>query len=269
MSPTKMHMPLFVDPQDVILRMQLSPDLTGIEDVVTSGIIGAQLHVERIIDGRLSRQAQDCLFFIDAESFSGIAPGGAYRLEIPSGLVRQDVPQNVSSSTGTVSGPFTDYEAVQTNLMKFDYNRGYLYLDTQYANNHIRVTCETGYEDGTRPLPPTGLPDFDDTVQYQVGDRVAYLEAAFECTAAPPVGTVPTTAAYWKRALVPQEPLPDAIYEAIMSLVPMVFNANQTTNRSDEAKNQYQTLTDHANLLLQPWVRTKGFTFRTVFGHTG
>jgi hypothetical protein len=64
--------------------------------------------------------------------------------------------------------------------------------------------------------------------------------------------------------MVPQEPLPDALYEAIMSLVPMVFNAQQTTNRSDEAKNQYVTLTDHANLLLQPYVRTQGFTFRSI-----
>ena len=93
-------MPLFVDPQDVILRMQLSPDLTGIEDVVTSGIIAAQLHVERVIDGKLARQSQNCGFFIDAEAFSGIAPGGLYRLEVPSGLVRQDVPQVVTSSNG-------------------------------------------------------------------------------------------------------------------------------------------------------------------------
>ena len=63
----RMSMPLFVDPQDVILRMQLSPDLTGIEDVVSSGIIAAQLHVERVIDGKLARQSQNCGFFIDAE----------------------------------------------------------------------------------------------------------------------------------------------------------------------------------------------------------
>jgi hypothetical protein len=49
-----------------------------------------------------------------------------------------------------------------------------------------------------------------------------------------------------------------------MSLVPMVFNAQQTTKRSNEAKSQYQTLTDHANLLLQPYMRTQGFTFRSI-----
>jgi hypothetical protein len=60
------------------------------------------------------------------------------------------------------------------------------------------------------------------------------------------------------------EPIPNAIYEAIMSLVPMVFNAQQSTNRSDKAKEQYQTLTDHANVLLQPYMRTQGFTFRSI-----
>lgn len=262
-------MPLFVDPQDAILRMQLSADLTGITEVITSGITGAQLHVERIIDGRLARRAQNCLFFLDAESFSGIVPGGAYRLEIPSGLVRQDVPQVVSASTGTVSGPFTDYNAVESSLMRFDYERGYLHLDATYGNYHVRVGCDTGYEDGTRPLPVEGLPAWEDTVAYAIGDQVAYTATAYTCTAVPPVGTLPTDPAFWTVALVPQEPIPDAIYEAILALVPMVLNANQTSNRSSEAQKQYVTLTDHANLLLQPYVRTRGLTFRTMFGNTG
>jgi hypothetical protein len=74
----------------------------------------------------------------------------------------------------------------------------------------------------------------------------------------------PTIAGYWVLAIVPMDPIPDAIYEAIMALVPMVFNANQTTNSSKEAKAQYQVLTDHANLLLQPFTRTQGFTFRGI-----
>lgn len=258
-------MPLFVDPQDVILRMQLSPDLTGIEDVIASGIMSAQLHVERVIDGHLSRRSQNCGYFIDAEAFSGISPGGLYRLEVPSGLVRQEVPQVVTSSAG-VNGPFADtYETVEVSLMRFDYDRGYLYLDAEtYGNHHVKVQCDTGYEDGTRPLPVDGLEEFSDTTQYAIGDQVAYLGASYTCTATPPVGTLPTDATFWAPATVPMEPIPDAIYEAIMALVPMVFNAQQTTNRSDEAKNQYQTLTDHANLLLQPYVRTQGFTFRSI-----
>lgn len=262
-------MPLFVDPQDVILRMQLDASLTGIEDVIRSGIIAAQLHVERIIDGRIARQSQNALYHLDAESFSGITPGGAYRLEIPSGLIRQDVPQTVSASSSSVAGPFTSYEAVQSDLLKFDYDRGYLHLDATYGNYHVRVGCETGYEPGTRPTPVEGVPVWDGATAYAVGALVAFQGVSYTCVLEAPAGMPPSNAAFWTPAYVPQEPIPDAMYEAIISLVPMVFNAQQTTNRSDEAQKQYVTLTDHANLLLQPWVRTKGFSFRTMFGNTG
>lgn len=259
-------MPLFVDPQDVILRMGLSPDLSGIVDVVTSGIIAAQLHVERIIDGKLARQSQRCGYYIDDQAFSGIAPGGLYRLEVPSGLVREEVPQVVEVSDGSVYGPFSDtYDLIDPLLMKFDYPRGYLYVDAQsYGGHHVKIQCDTGYEDGTRPLPIEGVTEFAAETQYTEGDHVVYNAVAYVCIALPPIGTLPTDAAFWSPAYVPQEPIPNAIYEAIMSLVPMVFNAQQTTNRSDEAQNQYRTLTDHANLLLQPYARTQGFTFRSI-----
>ena len=149
-------------------------------------------------------------------------------------------------------------------LMKFDYNRGYLYVDAAtYGNHHVKLQCDTGYEDGTRPLPVDGLPEYEVGVTYSPGDMVQYDGRAFRCIATI-TGTAPPVAAYWEVAYVPQEPVPDAIYEAIMALVPMVFNAQQTTNRSEDAKSQYVTLTDHANLLLQPYARTQGFTFRSI-----
>ena len=263
--PPTLSMPLFVNPQDVILRMQLSTDLTGIDDVISSGIIAAQLHVERAIDGYLQRRSQNCLFYTDAQSFSGITPGGLHRLEVPSGLVREDEPQTVSSSTSNMSGPFTSYESINPELMRFDYKKGYLYVDAMnYGDSYIRVQCTTGFEDGTRPLPIDGLPPWSDTVTFAVGDQVAYNGAAYTNIAVTPMGTPPTNATYWSPAFVPMEQIPAAIYEAIMSLVPMVFNAQQTTNRSEDAKSQYQTLTDHANLLLQPYMRTSGFTFRAL-----
>jgi hypothetical protein len=259
-----MAMPLFVDPADVILRMQLSADLTGIEDVISSGIMAAQLHVERVIDGKLSRQAQDCRFFIDAESFSGIAPGGLYRLEVPSGLVREDAVQTVTVSTDASSGPFVPHEAIDQSLMQFDYRRGYLYVDAgTYGNSYVRVQCTTGFEDGTTPLSVEGLSVFEVPNSYAVGDQVAYNGKAYTCIAMPS-NEPPTNATFWTPAFVPMDPIPNPIYEAIMALVPMVFNAQQTTNRANEAKEQYKTLTDHANVLLQPYMRTQGFTFRAL-----
>jgi hypothetical protein len=258
-------MPLFVSPEDVILRMQLDAGLTGITEVITSGIMSAQLKVERIIDGKLARQSQNCGFFIDAEAFSGISPGGLYRLEIPSGMVREDVPQVVTTAGSAVQGPFGSYDPIDTTLMKFDFRRGYLYVDSAtYGNHYVKVQCDTGYEDGTRPVPVNGQAPWSDTQQYAIGDVVSYLDRVYASVAVPPVGVPPTTATFWIASLVAMESVPDAIYEAIMSLVPMVFNAQQTTNRSNEAQHQYQMLTDHANLLLQPYARTQGFTFRSI-----
>lgn len=256
-------MPLFVTPEDVILRMQLDKDLTGITDVITSGIIAAQLHVERIIDGKLQRMSQDARYFVDAESFSGIAPNGAYRLEVPSGFIREDTTIVVGASN-PLAGPFDDIYTVDDTLMRIDYTRGYVHLDPVYGNCHVRIMCDTGFEPGTNPLPVTDLSTYSAGTAYAVGDQVAYNGGAYECITATTAGIAPTNAAYWSPAYIPQESLPMPIYEAIMSLVPMVFNSNQTTNRSDEAQKQYRTATDHAEMLLQPYVRTKGFTFRAA-----
>lgn len=212
-------MPLFVSPEDVILRMQLGAELTGVEDVVSSGIIGAQLHVQRVIDGKLARQSQDCQFFLDSQSFSGIQPDGLYRLEIPSGFIRRDTTVTVTYA----EGPFDTFEAIDSLLMKVDYDRGYVLLDKTYGDYYVRVQCDTGFEDGTR---------YD--------------------TQSPP-------------QLIPMEAIPMDVYEAILSLVPITFNATQTTTQSAEAKQQYQTLTDRAAMLLQPYIRTRGFSFRPIW----
>jgi hypothetical protein len=243
--------------------MQLDSELSGVQEIVESGIIAAQLHVERVIDGKLGRQSHDARYFIDAEAFSGMAPGGLYRLEVPSGLVRQDTTPVVTFSNEL--SPFSTHTAINSDLSRFDYNRGYLLVDAStYRNSYVRVQADTGFEDGTRALPTTGLDAWAALTQYAVGDKVAYQGVSYEAINIPPVGTVPTDPTYWKAAFVPMETIPDAIYEAIISLVPMVFNAQQTTNRNDEAQKQYRVLTDHANLLLQPYVRTQGFTFRPI-----
>jgi hypothetical protein len=262
--PTTLQMPLFVAPADVILRLQLSADLTGVDDVVTSGIIGAQLHAQRIIHGEFCRKSRDVRYFIDAESFSGIAPNGAYRLEVPSGFIRQDTPVVISAGNPN-AGPFEEKFEVDPLLVWIDYQRGYVNLDAQtYANCHVRVQCDTGFEDGTTPLPVEGLADYDAGATYAIGDVVVFNGATYSCLVPPPIGTDPTDAIYWALAYVAVEPIPVEVKEAIIALVPMVFNSNQTTNRSDEAQKQYTTATDHAELLLQPYVRTKGFTFRAA-----
>lgn len=278
-------MPLFVDPDDVITRMQLDPNLLGTDELVASGIIAAQLHVERIIGGRLQRTDQNSLYHLDSESFSGLTPGGVYRVEVPSGFIRRDETLTITSG----SGPryTTSYADVDPDFMTVDYERGYVLLDAQYADAYVRVQGVTGFEDGTRLVDTEGVPGYSETVVYEVGDQAVYpvedgeigepgkkkggkaTEApdpkVYECIAtdgAP--GHLPTDTAFWKVATIPLESVPDAIYDAILSLVPVLLSASQTTNRAVEAEQQYKMLTDHANLLLQPFARTKGFSYRPI-----
>jgi hypothetical protein len=263
--PLPLKMPLFVDPSEVITRMQLDPNLSGTLELVTSGIIGAQLHVERIVGGRLVRTTQDDIYFLDSQSFSGMTPGGVYRVELRSGFIREDEPLIVGFSTGR----FGDYADIDASLQTVIYPRGYVLLDAgMYADSYVRVQATTGFEDGSRPWPVTeDIPVYSNDLTYAVGDKVVFESVVYEMIAQdqPPVGMKPPTdTAYWKKLYVPMEHLPDAVYEAILAMVPIVLSASQTTNRSPEAEAQYKMLTDHANLLLQPFIRTKGFSFRPV-----
>jgi hypothetical protein len=262
--PLPLKMPLFVDPSEVVTRMQLDVNLSGTLELVTSGIVGAQLHVERIVGGRLVRMTQDDIYFLDSQSFSGMTPGGVYRVELRSGFIREDEPLIVGFSTGR----FGEYADTDASLQTVIYPRGYVLLDAgMYADSYVRVQAVTGFEDGSRPWPPTDVPAYDAGTIYAVGDKVVYDALVYEMIAqsTPPVpGWVPTDTAYWKKAYVPMEPLPDAVYEAILAMVPIVLSASQTTNRSKDAEAQYKMLTDHANLLLQPFIRTKGFSFRPI-----
>jgi hypothetical protein len=265
----RLSMPLFVDPADVILRMQLSSDLSGVEDIVRSGIIGAQLHVERILNGKLSRQVQDCQFYINADAFSGIQPGGMFRLEVPSGFIRSDADMVVTASQPTDftanTGPFSTFEAVDADYMEVDASRGYVLLDAAtYPDRYVRVQCETGFEDGTVPLPVTNIDPFDADTAYTAGNQVVYNGVVYTCVVSTIAGTVPSDLTVWTPSYVPMEQIPMALTEAIIALVPMVFNQSQTTKRSNEAKEQYKVASDHAAMLLQSYVRTRGFTFRPL-----
>lgn len=260
--PPSLMMPLFVTPQDVILRMQL-PTLDGVEDTVSSGIIGAQLQVQRIVDSEFVRATRAARYFLDPDAFSGIQPQGMYRVEIASGFIRSDIPVVVTFSED--EGPFGTYEAADTTKYEVDANRGYVLLDAEtFGDCFIKVQCDTGYNDGTRYLDPTGVTAYDNATTYAAGDRVSYNGKVYQCTVISVVGFVPTTTSKWDPVRVPMEQIPADLYEAVISLVPMVFNANQTTNRSDEAQKQYKTMTDHAEILLQKYVRAKGFSFRQL-----
>jgi len=262
-------MPLFVTPLDVILRMQLDKELSGIEDTVASGIVGAQLHVQRMIDSKLVRQSQDCMYQLFSDAFSGIQPGGAFRLEVPSGFIRRDTPVLITASDDismTGATPFGTFDAVDMTAVKIEYDRGYILIGSgDNTNCFVRVRCDTGFEDGTSPYPTTGISAYDPDVEFAVGDQVVFGGVVYTCKVAAGVGVDPTNISRWVKTYVPIEQLPEDLYEAIMAMVPVIFDSSQTTNRAKEALEQYKKANDHSNLLLSNYIRTKGFTFRPIW----
>jgi hypothetical protein len=177
--------PLFVDPQDVIGRMQLDPQLSGVEDVVASAIKGAQLHIEAILGSKLSRISQDAVYYLDSDAYSGVQPGGVFLLEVPSGFIRTDTPiiLQVSESTGAQyaglfgdpDGPFGGYAAADPRLYRIDTDRGYVYAEANtHRDRYLRIACDTGFETGSTRLPTAGLGVYDPQQTYQPNELVAY-----------------------------------------------------------------------------------------------
>jgi hypothetical protein len=281
----QLNMPLFVTAADVIERMQLNADLDGIQDVVENAIMSAELQIEALLGGQLTRKSRTNVFYLDGEAFSSIYPNGTMRMEIPSGLIRQDTPVTVSASLcniesygvleggvfgnpfGSDDGPFGTFDTVDPTWYKVDYDKGYVLIHAmRYRNRYIQITCDTGFEPGTNPLPITGLPDYDDTVQYQINDLVAlggisYIALTANLGVAPSLGV----GVNWALAFQAIEQLPQPLYEAIISYVPSVFDSSQSTNRNREALDQYRKAQNIATSLLKPYLRMVGFLFRPVW----
>lgn len=272
-------MPLFVSPQDVILRMQLDGTMAGVQSLIASGIIGSQLHVEKVLDSKFQRQSVDAMYFLDKEAFSGIQPNGIYRIEIPSGFLRQDTPVVVTQSSminrvnwdvmqddsyDTSDGPFGDFTTSDPTLYKVDYQRGYVLCSAQrFHNRYVRIQCDTGFEDGNTPVPVDGIPDYTPGV-YHLGDLRVYNGAVWTPKIDAPLGAPPDLTS-WVLAYVPMEQIPQDVYEAVVAMVPVIYDQGQTTNRSQEAEPQYKKALDHAASLLKDYTRTRGFSFRKMF----
>jgi hypothetical protein len=182
-----------------------------------------------------------------------------FRVELPNGFIRQDTALTVMANE---LGPFGTYEAINTSLLNVDYVRGYLLLDaTEYANKYLRVICDTGFEGGLRPYPTDGIDVYSALTTYSADDFVVFNGIVYQATMTT-IGQDPTNEGRWQPKKIDQEQLPIEVFDAIMSMVPVVMDAGQTTNRNAEAERAYIKACDHAVLLLQPMMRTKGFSFR-------
>jgi hypothetical protein len=262
-------MPLFVDPLTVIQRMQLNPDLDGVYDTVCSGIQGAQRQVQAVLQSELELKTRTHIYQCDSDAFSGIQPGKMYRLEVPSGLIRNSVDYPVSITVGS-SWQFTDGYTPDPSTYVVDYWRGYVLMDARvYHDKFVRIVCTTGfitqvptpsYEGDVQPYSPNVL--------YTAGQACTFGEpvpALYACVLGTLGNVDPTDDTYWTAITYSTEDIPGDLEEGIMSYVPWIFDVNQTTNRNADATAQYKAGADHGLMVLRPYLRLKGFSFRPLF----
>lgn len=151
----------FVSPDKVVGRMQINVELEGVTETVLSAITGAQLHIETVLESQLLTRAWDVRYFLDHTAFSSIQPNGAYQMEIPSGLLREDTPVIVTCS-GTWG--MAEQVLVPSTSYLVDYRKGVVYLEaTSYHDKYIRVQCSSGFTSaGEDPdlEPAEAIPDW-------------------------------------------------------------------------------------------------------------
>lgn len=139
---------LFLTPTKVITRMQLNAGLEGIENVLESAIVGAQLHIEAVLGTKLLTKQVNCKYFLDSDAFSGVQPEGRYCLEVPSYFIRQDVPVVMTFGNRWNS---TRDGSIDMNDAQVDYEKGHIYLDAEeFADKYIQIQCSTGFNPETR-----------------------------------------------------------------------------------------------------------------------
>jgi hypothetical protein len=231
---------LLVDYKDVIQRMQVNGDLQGAAETIQSAIRGAQVHLEAVLDTVFAKQEVDAVFYVDSEAFSGIQPGGQYRLELPTGFVRTDVPPVI-----TVGSKYnlSDQLPLDPSTYRFDLIRGYLLIQASTRRPTNGIGSFNGAENQL-----SFVDDMYVRVQYQSG----FTGVLQDTDDSPPTQKVAA------------EAIPDWLYEAILSYVPVIFDSSQVTNRNAEASAQYRKAGDHAIAAVAAYVRNKGMSFRAT-----
>jgi len=242
--------------------MQLDPNLAGTLDVVKRAISSAQLQVESLLHSKLGLVQQDSQFFLDSQAFSGIQPGGYFRLELPSGFVD---PTTLVVTYGN-SWLSNTYVSADNTIYQLDAAKGYLLMDAPtYRDAYVRVQCTTGFAPNVPTPAFAGLPSpYDSTVQYVTGAVVTFQGTVFVAVQSS-LGASLTDQTNWTPVTYAPAALPQDLYEAVVALVPSVVISSQI-NSTDGASALGNANIDvaRAHRLLEPYIRLKGFSFRPL-----
>lgn len=141
---------LFITADAVKQRMAINPELAEVNPAVESAIRAAQLRIESEYDSKLDRSQNSDVFFLDAESFSGVRPGGVFRLQLKNAFVFVD------SSNPFVVKSGSKWNSPEGELSPSEYSldaeRGILLVDEGYAEKHIFVEYTSGFLDAAETL---------------------------------------------------------------------------------------------------------------------
>lgn len=136
---------LLITAASVKSRMAIGSDILGIDPVIESAIKASQLRVEAELDSTLDREQREDIFHLSTELFAGVIPAGLLRMQLRSGLVRED--PAVQLFFGDAWNACT--EPADASLVKVDFIRGIVYADENtYANKFCRVVYESGFDQG-------------------------------------------------------------------------------------------------------------------------
>lgn len=238
---TSQSMSIFVDPQRVLTRLQVQPAMLGVQDVIVSALVGAQKHIESILDTQLGNTPWDITYWLDRDAHSGIHPGGQYRMYLPSGFVRSDTPIQLWWDS---DWRMTNMQLINPVNYRIDYLRGMIYLDEYYyANDPVYLNSSTRYQ----------TPNTHNSYYVRVTCSTGFNQGVL-------AGLPSDPSQPWPDAYLP-EAIPDWLEESIISYVGIVLDVSQTTNNAPQAKDQYKRAGDHAVAILSPYIRKRGMTY--------
>lgn len=134
--------------EEAALRLQLDLNIGEVSQVLRSSLTGARVFVEgELLLSSLEYQEHDCLYYLDSDAFSGIQPGGMFRVDVPAYFIREDVPVVLTAGEGPL---LANAETVPTSDYRVDRARGQILLAaTDWKDKHLKVVCATGFKGAT------------------------------------------------------------------------------------------------------------------------
>lgn len=141
---------LFITAAAVKQRMAINPDLAEVNPAVESAIRAAQLRIESEYDSKLDRMQNSDTFFLDSESFSGMRPGGVFRLQLKNAFVFIDSTHPFVVKKGSKWNDTS--EVVPESDYRLDKDRGILVVDEEHKESFVTVEYTSGFVDASETL---------------------------------------------------------------------------------------------------------------------